>query len=527
LTRAVRDALSPRPACTISALAIGVALGYADVVVANPFPPVFPLAKLLPGHGGDGRAGFLLTGIDAGDRAGSVSEAGDVNGDGIGDVIVGAALADPRGIADGGECYVVFGRDTAWVGNFPAVTSFTSLFPEAGGDGSAGFVLTGLKREGHACSSVSSAGDVNGDGIDDLIIGAPNASRSDASPHSGESYVVFGRDTSRVGKFPAVLPVGSLFPDGGGDGSAGFVLSTAGSDADDFGVSVSAAGDVNGDGIDDLIVGAPSTTAYYYSRDSGKSYVIFGRDTSQTGNFPAVLPLGTLLPAWGGDGSEGFVLMGTIYNNKYQFSGRSVSAAGDVNGDGIDDLIVGAPFHSGYSYEHEGESYVIFGRDSTKMRHFPPVVQLDSIWGGDGNHGFVLLGIATFDYFGDSVSAAGDVNGDGVDDLIIGAPQESIDDLNFAGAGYVVFGRNTAQTGNFPAVIEMSTLFPDSGGDGSAGVVLSGYVAAVSAAGDVNGDGRDDVILGASSASPGGQSGAGASYVVFGRAASQSADAPR
>src|SRR6185436_5210284 len=106
-----------------------------------------------------------------------------------------------------------------------------------GGDGSAGFVLTGIGRDDLSGWSVSAAGDINGDGLDDVIVGSPWAD-------PGESYVVFGSTQG----FPAVLPLASLLPDNGGDGRVGFVLTGIA----DAGWSVSAAGDVNGDGIDDL-----------------------------------------------------------------------------------------------------------------------------------------------------------------------------------------------------------------------------------------------------------------------------------
>jgi hypothetical protein len=466
------------------------------------FPAVLPLASFFPGGGGDGSQGFVLTGIDASDESGgAVSGAGDLNGDGIDDLIVGARRADPGGNAAAGESYVVFGSSQG----FPAVVPLVSLYPAAGGDGSRGFVLTGVDTYDFVGHAVSAAGDINGDGIDDLIIGA-----YDADPGgqivAGETYVLFG---STLG-FPAVLPLATLYPAGGGDGTRGFVL--VGSELDRSGRSVSAAGDFNGDGIDDLIVGAdganPGGRTY-----AGESYVVFG----STQGFPAVLPLASLDAGGGGDGSAGFGLAGVDSGDR---SGYSVSAAGDVNGDGIDDLIVGAYRATPGGVFGSGESYVVFG----STLGFPATLPLASLFpggGGDGSQGFVLIGFRERSYSGRSVSAADDINGDGIDDLIIGAYGADAGRRDYAGESYVVFG----STQGFPAVLELETLYPARGGDGSVGFVFAGTDAndqsgrSVSAAGDVNGDGIDDIVIGAPLADPGGRSVAGESYVVFGRSA--------
>jgi FG-GAP-like repeat/FG-GAP repeat len=172
--------------------------------------------------------------------------------------------------------------------------------------------------------------------------------------------------------------------------------------------------------------------------------------------FPANIDLSSL------NGSTGFKLIGVAST----FSGRSVASAGDVNGDGFAEVIVGTS---------AGASYVVFGQASG----FAANINLSSL---DGSTGFSLSGA------GFSVNSAGDVNGDGFADLIVGD----------SGVSYVVFGHASG----FAANIALASL------DGSTGFRLSGAGTAVASAGDVNGDGFADLIVGA----------LGAQYVVFGKA---------
>ena len=152
----------------------------------------------------NGNNGFSLNGIDEDDQSGySVSLAGDINADGFDDFIIGAVRADPHGNDAAGESYVVFGKATG----FAATLDLAAL------DGTNGFVINGVNSRDFSGESVSRAGDVNGDGIDDIIIGAPDADPNGVV-RAGESYVVFGHTDG----FGASLDLISL------NGSNGFVI---------------------------------------------------------------------------------------------------------------------------------------------------------------------------------------------------------------------------------------------------------------------------------------------------------------
>ena len=415
----------------------------------------------------DGSNGFRLDGINRFDYSGvSVSSAGDVNGDGYDDIIIGAHGADNNG-SRSGSSYVVFGKASG----FDARVEFSAL------DGSNGFRLDGENQGDHSGFSVSSAGDVNGDGYDDLIIGADDADNSGS--RSGSSYVVFGKASG----FDAHIDLSTL------DGSNGFRIDGEGR-GDQSGVSVSSAGDINGDGYDDVIIEAIYTAPN--GDESGSSYVVFGK----VSGFSASIDLSTL------DGSNGFRIDGA---NRGDQSGSSVSSAGDVNGDGYDDLIIGAT-GANLNGPNSGSSYVVFGKASG----FTATMDLSAL---DGSNGFRLDGANRGDQSGVSVSSAGDVNGDGYDDIIIGAWGADNNGARSSGSSYVVFGKAS----DFSASMDLSAL------DGSNGFRIDGGRRAdysgisVSSAGDFNGDGYDDLIIGAYGADPHGSE-SGSSYVVFGKA---------
>lgn len=417
-------------------------------------------------------AGFRLEGADAGSRAGyAVASIGDVNGDGVEDVLLGACERcelDPGPATSPGRAYVVFGRATG----FAATTPLSAL------DGTNGFRLDGVTLDDRTGYSVAGGVDLNGDTRDDFVIGAP---RSDiAATDAGSTFVVFGRPSTA--SFPATLALASL------DGATGFRIDGVAA-GDQSGGAVAAIGDIDGNGVADLAIGARHADPNGVS--SGTVYVVHGRTTP----FPAALALSAL------DGSNGFRIAGVAAGDE---TGAALAAAGDVNEDGRADLVIGAPFTDPV-VELGGATYVVFGRATP----FPAAFDLTTL---DGTNGFRLTGVASNDRSGSAVAGGGDINGDGIADLLVGAFAADPNSVNAAGSTYVVFGRATA----FAPSIALASL------DGTTGFRIDGAAAgdvagrAVSA-GDVNGDGFDDVAIGADLADPNGAD-SGSAYLVFGRA---------
>ena len=372
-------------------LEVDTALAEFPIVV----DPVASTADWIAGIAQDGQFGF------------DVSTAGDVNNDGFDDVIVGANTYD-GGSGNEGAAFIFLGSDQglkinpSWqvIGNAPG--------------GEFGF-------------AVSEAGDVNGDGFDDVIVGSPGNSRA---------TVFFGK---------ANMP--NQTPDWSKNQQAG----------SQFGFDVSSAGDVNNDGRDDILIGAPEF------RDGsdyivGRAFVYHGSDAG---------------PA----NTANWVAQGSIENGRFGFS---VSDAGDVNGDTISDIVIGDPV-----YPADGNMSLVvvyLGVDGSGLKNGPlsadPPQDADwsttSPYGNDTDFGF-------------SVSKAGDVDGDGIDDIIVGAPLSGDPQgSGTGGAAHVFFGPIDGDS--IPTRID---LFGSEDGEE--------FGFAVSTAGDINQDGVDDLIIGAPS----------------------------
>ncbi|MGV6848136.1 MAG: hypothetical protein ACWA5A_07140 [Marinibacterium sp.] len=531
-------------------------------------PAVFNINSL------DGQNGFVVEGINpffgnAVSSGGAVSPAGDINGDGIDDFVIGAERAvslDPvtnQQRFTAGEVYVIFGT----LAGLPASVDPASL------DGTNGFRLLGGREAQGLGFAVSSAGDINGDGIDDLLIGT-RATTLGQTAEPGEAFVVFGKTTP----FAPVLDIYALpagegtravdtqpsvpgqfgrsvtnIGDFDGDGFDDFAVGEAkngnpggfpgpaplnesgavhivfgGSDpfppiasgANDFdrtlsyfgpledagfGTKVSGIGDFNGDGLDDFIALAPG--APFRTPSELFAMVIFGTD-----QLPAQGSVTRDLRFLPQDASEGFIL-----RNLGDPAG-DVANAGDVNGDGFDDFIVGGPNALG----GRGVAYVVYGTDNPDFNLLPSAL--------DGTNGFTIRGESAGDFLGSSVHAAGDVNNDGFDDVIIGALGANRSSGGgviasfLGGAAYVVYGG----PGGGRSTVDVAAL------DGNTGFKVEGISpfsvnpddalgTAVSGGMDVNGDGIDDILIGAPNATsaPGDVQNvaAGRTYVIYGQQA--------
>lgn len=412
-----------------------------------------------------GARGFPLVGQSMFDETGrSMARVGDINADGIDDYIIGVPKADPDDKPAAGIAYVVYGNQTV-----PASIVLSSLQP------SEGFRIHGAARSDYCGHAVSSAGDINGDGFDDLIVGAPNV-RPTPDEVTGEAYVLFGGPG--VGA-SGIVRVAEL------DGGAGFALRSGGTS---LGFDVAGAGDFNADGIDDVMVSELG--------GAGKVFVVFGAPGIGSSGLIDLSSLGA---------AQGLVIESA--SPSYQ-AGHAIASLGDFNGDGVDDIAIGARLARPNDLYAAGQCFVVFGAPGIGAAG---PIQLTSL---DGSDGFVVNGAIAGGRLGHDVAGA-DVKHDAWGDLIMGAPHASFSGTQ-AGAAYVVFGGPSVGASG---VIEVADLDGENGFamHGARPVDLTG--GSVASACDINGDGRGDVIISAERGDVlGSNDDSGRAFVIFGRA---------
>jgi gliding motility-associated-like protein len=385
--------------------------GAAYLVYGNAagFPPNIDLALLNGANGFKIRndipfSDFPNTGYD-------VSSAGDINGDGISDFMVSDPYRHTSNGTQNGNTYVVFGRTSG----FPAELLLSTL------NGTNGFSVMGTINYSAAGHAISSVGDINGDGMQDIAI-----ITSGSTANNGKCYVVYGRNSG----FPAVIKTDQI------NGTNGFVIE-GDAVAGKVGNKVAGLGDINGDGFPDIGLGS------YNGSDQHRKFVVYGRSS----NFPATLNVATL------NGTNGFILENTA-SPLNSFDG--ISNLGDINGDGYNDIAVTG-------------SYILFGGTT-----IPALMDLKNL---NGINGFKLLA-------GGKMASIGDFNKDGIGDFGI---------IENSGA-YVIYGKTdwTSTTIDFTF---LNGLKPSQG----IKIGLFNYRNYdIALAGDVNQDGVDDFIIGTS-----------------------------
>lgn len=452
-------------------VSLTVALGTADCAAASGSAAARRGSRILTVDVPSRMGVRLVNAPQAPGEADPVAPAGDVNGDGIADVIVGARTAASNGLRDSGVAYVVFGQrsgvsvDLERLGSRGfRIDGAPSLLPvELDAGGPAG------ERAG---SSVAGIGDVNGDGLSDVVVGSPYASPRGRAL-AGAVYVVFGRRA-----FDPV-ELGTL-------GNGGYRIDGA-VRGDLAGSYVGAAGDVNGDGRPDVVLSGGRDAAVVFAKGSPG-----GVDLAAPGPGAIQITPVDQEPRHG---------VGPIRRS------FPVSGAGDANGDGLADVIVGVPDLDARGREGSGAAFVVFGARTGEP------VELARL----GVRGYELDGDASSVEAGSAVSSAGDVNGDGLGDAIVGEPAEGAqndgsDEHADFGAAFIVFGRRASGR------LDLRRL-------GAGGVAAYGEPADVGARlgaalaplGDVNGDGLGDVALGAPGADGNCRPDAGSVYVVYGQ----------
>jgi len=446
---------------------------------------------------------------------GIASKAGDVNGDGLADFIVSDPYADPNAKANAGRAYVIFGRTAT---SNIELSTFT-MSPSAAPSTVQGFTINGRNAYDYLSISVSGGGDVNGDGLDDLIVSAPYADPYTGYSDAGTEYVIFGKTSGTAVYVSSVAPsFGSKRTDFVGTG--GFAImaeKVAGQTLQ--GWTVASAGDINNDGLEDFIIGNGNNDTT--GTNNGMAYVVFGKSDTQALNLSSITT---------GTGTNGFA----VYGNQNQ-TGYTLNAAGDVNGDGYGDLILGSTYNdaNGGEDNNKGRATVIFGKaDGARvyLSNVTPKATDKNSGAFVGCGGFVIQGDVDHDWAGMEVASAGDVNGDGLADLLVVAP---FADRNGGSSGsvYVVYGRTETNAVNLSALANKQGGFRINGACANDVLGLDSYLFGaagiweyraiwvkhnVVSSGDINGDGFDDIVISSQYTENASGTDKGRTYVVFG-----------
>jgi hypothetical protein len=431
-----------------------------------------------------GAAGFKITGTpnpvpldpNPGDLAGwSVSAAGDFNADGVDDLLVGAPGANPLGRIRNGAAFVVYGQRTADLPDLDLDLGALTTTQAA-----RVMIIAGERRNESAGYAVASAGDFNGDGIADVIVGAVDNFGDNFN--SGAAYVVYGQKAAD----PADVDLHQA--------ADRMTYLSGGNNGDQAGGSVAGVGDVNGDGVDDVAVGAPGADPD--AAESGAAYVVYGAKLAD--------PANVSLESVGANG-QGMRIRGS---GAQMAAGYAVSGAGDANGDGVDDIAIGLLGADPNGRADAGSVVVIYGQKVADL----PDLDFATLTAGDLPRFMFIDGAAASDGAGASLAPAGDVNGDGLDDLMVGAIGAETNSRVDAGAAYLVYGQKAADPENLDLLTLATT---DARGLRFGGASPNDGAGWSVAAGDVDGDGVNDPLIGAPNTNFSDRSASGSVYMLL------------
>lgn len=349
-----------------------------------------------------GDRGFtVLGGPSSGNVGFSMAPVGDLNADGLDDFAVAEVAADTQGRTNNGRVWVVAGRDDISDVNLLSPTTGQLLMTVDGA----------ISEE--RIGNIASVGDVNGDGVDDFLLGAYTSTPwGSGIAVPGAAYVVFG-GAGATGE----IDTANL-------GTKGFTIVGPTRQRDRLGISVSPAGDVNGDGKADLLIGADGVTNAATGNRNGGAAVVFGAagndrvytDPLAAGGqsvYTCATPV-TLVDACASPVRRGYWIDGAVASDS---TGYSVAGIGDVNGDTVPDLALGAYGYdpanpAGGTFSGAGATYVVFGKPSAVTQSLATITDED---------GYRLDGTAAGDRFGRQVGLVGDFDGNGTRDLAVGA----------------------------------------------------------------------------------------------------------
>ncbi|MCG7562054.1 LamG-like jellyroll fold domain-containing protein [Pseudoalteromonas sp. McH1-42] len=448
-----------------------------------------------------------IDGLAADDWAGwSVAPAGDVNGDGFDDIIVGSPQADVYRndgtfmYEDNGAAYVLFSDAT---GTFPSLTEVIG--------GTRGFGIMGAESGDNAGFAVAGGVDINGDGLSDVVVGAPYADTN--GENSGSTYVIFGKTGTNY------VPLSDM---NAGGSDYGFAIH--GAYTEDYAGGTLVVGDVNGDGLGDIVIGETVTrflagTGSFALRDlledgtadPNLAYVVYGKKDNN------VVQLANVATDYN---EQGFAITRPsrkLFSDWYY--GAQVLPTGDFNSDGLTDFIVS----HGLFVDTSGTSYVVHGRIGGEAVNYNSIKSAGNgikiTPQGSGNYGFDF-GDATLDALPSfTTSHVGDVNADGVDDIALLLTDTGCCSGIEHPRAYILFGGvdvadeiNLADiaNGNGGFVIHNDASNIDHSD-------LQVILGSIGGAGDLNGDGFDDIIIG----DPFAEDNKGRVYAVYGRAGTE------